>query len=197
MLMKVFIIHGYQSSPEQHWFPWLATKIEQMGSQCEIVHLQGSDQPDFATWRQNLEAQVHPLNEQTIIVAHSLGCISVLDYLSEALNGRLIKAIFMVAGFNEKLTALPELNQFVQQAKLNDALLRFRIQQRYSLFSCNDPFVPAPLSIRFGQLLNAQMIEVKKAGHFIQSDGLSEFPQLWEKLEKLLVEQSVTQVATV
>lgn len=195
--MKVFIIHGYQSSPEQHWFPWLATKIEQMGSQCEIVHLQGSDQPDFATWRQNLEAQVHPLNEQTIIVAHSLGCISVLDYLSEALNGRLIKAIFMVAGFNEKLTALPELNQFVQQAKLNDALLRFRIQQRYSLFSCNDPFVPAPLSIRFGQLLNAQMIEVKKAGHFIQSDGLSEFPQLWEKLEKLLVEQSVTQVVTI
>ena len=197
MLMKVFIIHGYQSSPEQHWFPWLATKIEQMGSQCEIVHLQGSDQPDFATWRQNLEAQVHPLNEQTIIVAHSLGCISVLDYLSEALNGRLIKAIFMIAGFNEKLTALPELNQFVQQAKLNDALLRFRIQQRYSLFSCNDPFVPAPLSIRFGQLLNAQMIEVKKAGHFIQSDGLSEFPQLWEKLEKLLVEQSVTQVVTI
>ena len=197
MLMKVFIIHGYQSSPEQHWFPWLATKIEQMGSQCEIVHLQGSDQPDFATWRQNLEAQVHPLNEQTIIVAHSLGCISVLDYLSEALNGRLIKAIFMVAGFNENLTALPELNQFVQQAKLNDALLRFRIQQRYSLFSCNDPFVPAPLSIRFGQLLNAQMIEVKKAGHFIQSDGLSEFPQLWEKLEKLLVEQSVTQVVTI
>ena len=197
MLMKVFIIHGYQSSPEQHWFPWLATKIEQMGSQCEIVHLQGSDQPDFATWRQNLEAQVHPLNEQTIIVAHSLGCLSVLDYLSEALNGRLIKAIFMVAGFNEKLTALPELNQFVQQAKLNDALLRFRIQQRYSLFSCNDPFVPAPLSIRFGQLLNAQMIEVKKAGHFIQSDGLSEFPQLWEKLEKLLVEQSVTQVVTI
>ena len=197
MLMKVFIIHGYQSSPEQHWFLWLATKIEQMGSQCEIVHLQGSDQPDFATWRQNLEAQVHPLNEQTIIVAHSLGCISVLDYLSEALNGRLIKAIFMVAGFNEKLTALPELNQFVQQAKLNDALLRFRIQQRYSLFSCNDPFVPAPLSIRFGQLLNAQMIEVKKAGHFMQSDGLSEFPQLWEKLEKLLVEQSVTQVVTI
>ena len=195
--MKIFIIHGYQSSPEQHWFPWLAKKIEQMGSQFEIVHLQGSDQPDFATWRQNLEAQVHPLNEQTIIVAHSLGCISVLDYLSEALNGRLIKAIFMVAGFNEKLTALPELNQFVQQAKLNDALLRFRIQQRYSLFSCNDPFVPAPLSIRFGQLLNAQMIEVKKAGHFMQSDGLSEFPQLWEKLEKLLVEQSVTQVATI
>ena len=89
------------------------------------------------------------------------------------------------------------MNQFVQQAKLNDALLRFRIQQRYSLFSCNDPFVPAPLSIRFGQLLNAQMIEVKKAGHFIQSDGLSEFPQLWEKLEKLLVEQSVTQVVTI
>ena len=195
--MKIFIIHGYQSSPEQHWFPWLAEKIKQMGSQCEIVNLQDSDQPDFATWRQNLEAQVHPLNEQTIIIAHSLGCISVLDYLSEALNGRLIKAIFMVAGFNEKLTALPELNQFVQQAKLNDALLRFRIQQRYSLFSCNDPFVPAPLSIRFGQLLNAQMIEVKKAGHFMQSDGLSEFPQLWEKLEKLLVEQSVTQVVTI
>ena len=193
MLMKVFIIHGYQSSPEQHWFPWLANKIKQIGSQCEMVHLQGSDQPDFAIWRQNLVAQVHPLNEQSIIIAHSLGCLSALDYLSEALNGRLIKAMFMVAGFNEKLMALPELNQFVQQAKLNDALLRCRIQQRYLLFSCNDPFIPAPLSIRFGQLLNAQMIEVKKAGHFMKEDGFSEFPQLWEKLEKLLVEQLAVQ----
>ncbi len=196
MLMKVFIIHGYQSSPEQHWFPWLARKIEQIGSRCEIVHLEGSDQPDFAIWRKNLVEQVHPLNEQTIIIAHSLACISALDYLSEALNGRLIRAMFMVAGFNEKLTALPELNQFVQQAKLNDALLRFRIQQRYLLFSCNDPFVPAPLSIHFGQLLNAQMIEVKKAGHFMMEDGFSEFPQLWEKLEQLLVEQPTAQAVT-
>ena len=192
--MKVFIVHGYQSAPDDHWFPWLAQHIKQTGHECEIVQLQGSDQPDLATWKQNLTTQVQPLNDQTIIVAHSLGCLSTLDFLSEALNGRILKAIFLVAGFHEKLSSLPELNLFIQQARLNDALLRFRIQQRYSLFSCNDPFVPAPLSIRLGQMLNAQMIEIKQAGHFMQSDGFHEFPQLWQKLENILKEKQPQKV---
>ncbi|OTG94122.1 RBBP9/YdeN family alpha/beta hydrolase [Acinetobacter sp. ANC 3832] len=184
--MNVFIVHGYQASPEKHWFPWLAKKVQDTGSSCEIVHLEDANQPQYAEWKQGLEIQISPLNEQSIVIAHSLGCLSVLDFLSQALNGRSLKAIFLIAPFNERIASLPELNLFIDQANIQDGMIRSHIQQRYLFLSNDDPFVPAPMSIRLGHLLNAQMVEVKGAKHFMAEDGVKEFPQLWERLQPLL-----------
>ncbi|WP_445115037.1 RBBP9/YdeN family alpha/beta hydrolase [Acinetobacter sp. WZC-1] len=184
--MKVLIVHGYQAAPEKHWFPWIAEKIQQMGAVCEIVHLEEPEHPEYPVWKECLEIQLAPLNDDSIIIAHSLGCISTLDYLSQALQGRSLKAIFLIAGFYEKLAALPELDAFIDHTYIQDTVIRSRIRQRWLFLSSNDPVVPAPLSIRLGHLINAQMVEIRDAGHFTQDDGWLEFPQLWEQLQPLL-----------
>lgn len=193
--MKVYIVHGFRASATAHWYAWLADQVITLGHQCEIVQLTDSEQPQAAVWRQNLEQQIKPLNEQVIVIAHSLGCLSTLDYLSQALKGCSLKALLLVAGFRTRLASLPELNVFVDQSTLDDALIRTRIQQRYVFFSTQDPFVPAPLSIRLGQLINAQMIEVAKAGHFMQEDGYQTFPALWSHLQVLLQHDAVVEGA--
>ncbi len=185
-MKTVYIVHGYNASATDHWFLWLQQKVESMGHQCEIVCLENSEQPQYAQWKHNLVQQVQTLNENVIIVAHSLGCLSSLDFLSSVLYGRKLLALFMIAGFNKKLPALPELNLFIDQVSVDDASLRLSIDHRFLFFSNNDPYVLAPWSIQFGHLMNAQMIEVKGAGHFMTVDGLTEFPQLWEKLLVLL-----------
>ena len=121
-----------------------------------------------------------------IIVTHSLGGITSLGFLSEVLAGRKLFALFLIAGFKNKLPALPELNTFIEQIKIDDEILRLAIGHRFIFFSNNDPFVPAPFCIQLGHLMNAQMKEVKNAGHFMASDGFSEFPQLWDTLSVLL-----------
>ncbi len=184
--MKVYIVHDFKASVTTHWYAWLADQVITLGHQCEIVQLADSEQPQAVIWRQNLEQQIKPLNEQVIVIGHGLGCLSTMDYLSQALKGCSLKALLLVAGFRTRLPSLPELNQLIDQCSVDDALIRIKVQQRYVFFSTNDSFVPAPFSIRLGQLINAQMIEVTRAGHFMQEDGYQTFSELWSRLQVLL-----------
>ncbi len=185
-MKKVFIVHGYNASPTDHWFPWLKKQVESIGHQCNILHLDDSEHPQYDVWKQNLVQQIQILDEDVIIIAHSLGCISSLGFLSEVLAGRKLFALFLIAGFKNKLPVFPELNLFIDQVYFDEAHLRVNISHRILFFSNNDPFVPAPFSIQLGHSLNSQMAEVKNAGHFMASDGFSEFPLLWDKLSVLL-----------
>jgi uncharacterized protein len=189
-MKKVFIVHGYHATPEDHWFQWLKLQIITTGHACEMVCLDQTEQPQYEIWKQNLLQQIKSFNKDIIIVAHSLGCVAVLDFLSHELRGRKLGALFLVAGFNKNLVALPELNLFLSKVCIDDALLRLNILHRFIFFSNNDPFVPAPLSIQLGHLLNTQMIEVKGAGHFMAVDGFNTLTVLWEKLAILLDPES-------
>lgn len=185
-MTTIYIIHGFQASPQSHWFPWLHQQLESLGISSNIVHLQDSSHPDYSIWKQDLSLQLKDLQSDSVVIAHSLGCVTALDYLSSVLVDRKIKAFIGVSGFQEKLKSLPELNQFVEQTHVNESVLRLQIQQRYVIFSNNDLYVPAPLTICLGQRINAQMIEIKGAGHFLTEDGYSEFPRLLELLKNIV-----------
>ncbi|WP_130802308.1 RBBP9/YdeN family alpha/beta hydrolase [Acinetobacter ihumii] len=187
-MKHVYIIHGYQAVPEDHWFPWLEQQIQHTGAHAERVFLADSTHPDAQVWQECLSAQCTILNENTIIVAHSLGCLSSLNFLSQALQNSSIAAGIFVSGFTEKLKALPELDAFIASQKVDDKLLRQQIARRYVFLSTNDAFVPPPLTLRFAHGLNAQIFEIKQAGHFMQQDGYAAFPQLWEVLRPLLAD---------
>ncbi|MEC6127287.1 RBBP9/YdeN family alpha/beta hydrolase [Acinetobacter ursingii] len=187
-MKNVYIIHGYRAVPEDHWFIWLEQHIQQAGATAERIFLADSAHPDPEVWQECLNAQCSVLDENTIIVAHSLGCLSSLNFLSKALQHSSIAAGIFVSGFTEKLKAIPELDTFIESQRLDDKLLRQKILRRYVFLSSNDPFVPPPLSIRLGQRLNAQLLEIKQAGHFMQEDGYAAFPQLWDVLRPLLSE---------
>lgn len=187
-MKHVYIIHGFKAVPEDHWFEWLEQHIQQAGATAERVFLADSAHPDPEVWQACLSAQCSVLTENTIIVAHSLGCISSLSFLSKALQNTTIAAGIFVSGFTEKLKAIPELDDFIEAQTLDDKLLRQKILRRYVLLSSNDPLVPPPLTIRLGQRLNAQILEIKQAGHFMQEDGYAAFPQLWDVLRPLVME---------
>ena len=79
----MFIVHGYQANTESHWFQWLADQMKPYGYNVEIVYLPDSDCPSFEAWYQAIQNSMqNNLNSETIIVAHSLGVISTLNYLT-------------------------------------------------------------------------------------------------------------------
>lgn len=185
---KIYIVHGYKASPNDHWFPWLSRKLQLAGHSSKRVMLAESGQPNFESWQKFLSLQIPHLDEDTIIVAHSLGCLAVLHYLNERFKttGEKIKAGIFVAGFKAPLASTPELNTFIQQAKLDSALLQRHMPLAFSFLSSNDPIVPPPLSVQLGHFLNAQIYEVKQAGHFMQENGYTEFHEIWALIKPLL-----------
>ena len=183
---KVYIVHGDQESPNDHWFPWLSQQVQHSGHFARRLILPDANAPNFQIWQQALQKQMPTLDPESIIVAHSLGCLASLHFLTQALNQTQIKGLILVAGFKDKLTALPELDGFIRQAKLDMTILQKQIATRFLLFSCNDPYVSPPKSVLLGHFINAQMQEVNQAGHFMRSDGFDEFKQLWDALKPLL-----------
>ena len=183
---KVYIVHGDRTSPNEHWFPWLSQQIQQSGHFARRLILPDTNAPDFQLWQQALKMQIPQLDQHSIIIAHGLGSLASLHFLSQVLIETPIKGLILVAAFKDKLTARPELDAFIEQAKLHMSILQQQISRRFVLFSCNDPFVPPPMAVMLGHYLNAQMQELQDAGHFMRQDGFNEFKELWEILKPML-----------
>jgi predicted alpha/beta hydrolase family esterase len=92
---KVLIFHGTEGYPEENWFPWLKEKIETKGLKVFV--------PQFPTppivpakiseWLEVLKKYENEINENTILVGHSLGGVFTLRILEKLQNP--VKAVFL------------------------------------------------------------------------------------------------------
>ena len=98
-MKRAFIIHGYGATPEDHWFSWLGQQLQAAGVATAIPALPAPEQPDFYHWQAALAAHIGRPDAQTVFVAHSLGTISLLHFLSAA-RPTQIGGIYLVAGFD-------------------------------------------------------------------------------------------------
>ncbi|EPF77460.1 hypothetical protein GCM10025882_16670 [Acinetobacter gyllenbergii] len=183
---SVFILHCENADPEQHWYAWLEQQLKSEDVFVERVFLADANHPEAEIWQTCLDAQLKGLNEQSIVVAHGLSCVAVARFLAKRLKQHAVKAGIFIAGFHDPISKHPEFNSFLEHSHFESGLLRVNIQRRLVFFSTNDPVVPVPLTFKFSNLLNAQLIEVAQAGHFRTEDGFSEFPQLLQVVQTLL-----------
>ena len=103
---RVFIIHGFDASPEEHWFPWLESQLQERGIQAIRLRMPESSHPDFDRWQATMREAIGQPDEHTILVAHSLGTISVLHFASQSGTKRL-GGIVLVSGFAGRIPGFP------------------------------------------------------------------------------------------
>lgn len=65
-----------------------------------------------------MDEQIDEIDENTIFIAHSLGCIATLHFLTKKLKTQKIKQVVLVAGFNGRLGRLDEVNPLLMPVKL-------------------------------------------------------------------------------
>ncbi|MDG2956094.1 alpha/beta hydrolase [Bisgaard Taxon 10/6] len=191
--IKAYIIHGYGATVHDHWFPWLHHKLESAGIKSVLVDLPDSLHPDFENWQSALAKQIGMLDENSVFIAHSLGTISLLHYLSR-LRPQKVGGIILAAGFGQRIPGLSEINGFnldayIDHIKIDFAAVRAMARQIYCIISDNDPIVPPKSSERLAHQLHAHVYRVANAGHFLASDGFTELPVVWQAVEKCLIER--------
>ncbi len=92
------LLHGYKSSPDLNFHPWLKNELEKRGHTVEVPVLPNSDDP-------NVEEQVQfvldnvQFTENTILIGHSLGSVVALKALER--SGVAIQKLVLVAGFQD------------------------------------------------------------------------------------------------
>ncbi|MBB1518742.1 RBBP9/YdeN family alpha/beta hydrolase [Aquipseudomonas guryensis] len=168
--IRYLILPGWQGSPDNHWQShWLrslpnASRVEQADW----------DQPDPASWVAALERAVGAASSPVILIAHSLGCVTVARWAAQAplASLRQVRGALLVAPADVERPGCPEaLKGF---APIPRDLLPFPSQL---VGSDNDPAASAARALQLARDWGAQAAVLTGAGHINVKSG----HQRWEQ----------------
>lgn len=168
-------IERYKSS-KNDWKPWLR---ESLGEDYEIILpiMPNKTNAVFAEWKIWLEKIISFLNDEIILIGHSLGASFLVKYLSENKFPKKIKGVFLVSGVFDTDTEGYSLASFTLPQKLD-----LQTENIYLYHSKDDPIVPFSTLEKFKNALpqaNTRAFEDRK--HINQET----FPELAEDIINL------------
>lgn len=185
----IYLIHGFTASSKANWFPWLKEQMKNKGFELIVPDMPNTEDPHLVPWLQKLEESVSKINENTIFIGHSLGCITTLRFILK--KGISIKGAILVSGFMDKNPMDIQkvgLNEFIS-GEIDIDEVKSLIPHRVMLTAVDDDIVPMEASKKMADKLDARLIILDKGGHFIDRDGFSEFPEVEALLEELISDE--------
>ncbi|MDD4351975.1 MAG: alpha/beta hydrolase [Candidatus Gracilibacteria bacterium] len=210
-MSSVFIFHGVGGYPTENWFPWMKNRVEGLGLPAARLSARagtdGNDVvgqaalakevsrvfvPQFPTpegqtlqnWLEVLDNYQEYLDEDTILIGHSLGVPFTLNVLERY----QAKAAFLVAGFVGKAgNDFDESMKTFAQRDFDWEKIKANCPNFTVFHSDNDPYVPLAKGREVAEKLGADFVLIPGAGHFNQAAGYTEFPELLERVKKLFV----------
>ena len=190
MKKRMIIVHGWDGTPEEGWFPWLKKELETRGFEVVVPQLPDTDTPRIQNWVPALAATVGHADESTYFVGHSMGCQAIARYLEGLPKGQKIGGAVFVAGFFKRLTGLDdsdekEIGQHWVGTPLDLANVQSHLPKSVALFSDNDPWVPLDNQDDFRDKLGSEIIVEQGKSHFNEGAGFKELPVVLDKLVEL------------
>ncbi len=186
-MKNIFIFHGTEGHPQENWFPWLKQELEERG---HVAHVPQFPSPpvvpaSLAEWFAVLDEYRQFIDEETIIVGHSLGGVFTLNLLEQ-----LEHKISAAALIGTPVGVRPILNYDRDSAFSGFDFAWEEIAKKADHFivfqSDDDPYVSLGNGEELATQLGAELSFVPNAGHFNEKAGYTEFSQLLEKLTPLL-----------
>lgn len=185
----MIIAHGWDSAPEDGWFPWLKRKLEESGFEVIIPWLPDAGSPRIQKWIPALAEAVGVPDEQTYFVGHSMGCQAIARYLETLPEGRNVGGAVFVAGFFKRLTGLED-NSDVRETDthwlgtpLDFEKVKSHLPKSVAIFSDDDPLVPLENQGDFRDRLGSEIIVEHAKEHFSGTrDKTTELPIVLEKI---------------
>ena len=124
------------------------------------------------------------LDENTILVGHSLGSAFILNILEKIDNK--VKACFFVSGFIGLLNnEFDKINKTFIDKKFNWDKIKNNCRNFFIYHSDNDPYVSLEKAKELSNILNGKLKIIKKAGHFNEETGYNKFSILLEDMQNL------------
>ena len=187
--MKAFIIHGTMGYPKENWFPWLKKMLEKEGYEVILPKFPTPENQSLESWMGVFENYLHELDEETIIIGHSLGCPFILSILEKI--DKPVKAAFLVAPFYQPI-GIPKfdpLNQTFLEKEFDWKKIKENCKSFILFYSDKDPYINPDQPDELQEKLNAKLIYIEDAGHFNSESGYDTFPELFEKITGKTLEE--------
>ncbi len=186
MQRRVFLIHGWEGRPDNHWFPWLSWELKARGFAVHALTMPHSEAPKVSEWIGAIKAAVGRPTAATYFVGHSIGCQAILRYLESLPEKAKIGGAIFVAGWldlanletpEEKEIAKPWIETPIDFKKAKSHCPKFT-----TIFSDNDKYAPMARSLEFQKALGAKAVLERGKGHFTKDEGVVALPSVFKSL---------------
>lgn len=161
----------------ENWGQWLHNELISRTYIVKMPNLSDPDHPDREKWLGEIIENMQTMEGDTVIVAHSLGVTSALDYLEVA--NHPLKGLVSVSGFADDYGL--ELNSyFLKEKSIDFEKVNKNIGKAFVFYGDDDPYVPQSSLHKLASDLNVDPVIIPKGGHLNAAAGFTEFPQLLE-----------------
>lgn len=184
-MKNAFIIHGAYGSPEENWMPWLKKNLESLGYTVYTPFFPNPPLQNLNNWLKVFKEYADKINEETILIGHSLGVSFILRILEK--SQKKVKASFLVSGFITSLNNLifDLVNKTFYEKPFNWKKIKSTSSKFFIFHSDNDPYVPFGKAEELAEKLKSQIILVKGGGHLNTKQGYTKFELLLNKIKKI------------
>jgi predicted alpha/beta hydrolase family esterase len=188
-MKRVFVIHGWDGSPQNSWFPWLKKELEVRGFSVQVPAMPHPERPTIGDWVSYLSSVVGEPDINTCFIGHSIGCQTILRYIEKV--KKPVGGVVCVAGWFR----LPHLNTSEEkeiakpwlETPIDFTTIKNQTNNIVAIFSDNDPDVDLGDKELFEKNLNAKTIVEHNKGHFSDDAGVKELPSVLNAVLEITV----------
>lgn len=165
------------SASNAHWFPWLQNQLLVHDIKADTPEVQFSYKMIWKDWVKEVER--FEINENTLLVGHSMGGGFWVRYLSEHPKLKILKAVLVAPWLNLSHEENTDFFNFELNPKITQQAKQFTI------FASDNDHKDVQDTVKFLQkkLLNTSYKEFHNYGHFCYKDLKTDaFPELIEEL---------------
>ena len=166
MAPHILLLPGIGNSGPEHWQRLWAGNDPRMS----VLDGQDWDQPTCSDWVANLDDAVRRSGPDTVLVAHSLGCLQLVHWAQH--TNTPVRAAMLVAVPDPRGPAFPSQAQGFDGAAMQPLRLPSVL-----VASSDDPYSSLDYSRQCAEVWGSRFVEVGPCGHINAASGLEEWPQ--------------------
>lgn len=168
--MRIVCIHGYKSSPSQHFWPKLHDSLREAGHDVIAPELPNPEAPVCQEWVDAIKHSIRRPGGDTIYIAHSLGGVALLHYLEQAsdMAGTPKSSILISAPF------MIEHERFASffHPPVDFETVQWKSQEFSILHAKDDTVVPIEHAHKYAAVLHGEVRLVETGGHFTNTEEI-------------------------
>lgn len=162
----IVIQPGWQDSSAEHW----QSRWQQAWPDTVRVAHCNWDTPELPRWLDGLDAALAACRKPALVVAHSLGCVTVAHHARR--GGRPIAGALLVAPADVERSGVPA--ALAGFAPIPAAALPF---PAILVASDDDPYCPLDRAEALAGAWRTDLVRIGKAGHINAASGLGDWAQ--------------------
>jgi hypothetical protein len=192
-MKKVYIIHGWEGSPDEPLLKWLASELSKDGFDIEVPVMPNTGSPVIKEWLSKIVevAGTNP-NQDCIFVGHSIGCQAILRYLEQLKGSEQVGGVILIAPWFYLSGLETEEEKKIAEPWIKEPINTFNVLKHVprgkmvAIFSDNDPYVPEGNIEMFKDSFGTKIIIEKNMRHFTEGDGVIELQSALQAIRNIL-----------